>query len=49
MDGRAYRQCRRLVVGAEGELMVEFENEMDADALAADLKERFEDQVLLAP
>ncbi len=39
----------RLVVGAEGELMVEFENEMDADALAADLKERFEDQVLLAP
>jgi hypothetical protein len=39
----------RLVVGEEGELMVEFENREDADALAAALKDRFEDQVLLSP
>jgi len=29
--------------------MVEFEGQKDADALAAKLKERFSDQVLLAP
>jgi len=39
----------RLIVGDEGELMVEFEHEKDADALADALKERFKDQVLLAP
>lgn len=39
----------RLVVGEEGELMVEFEDRNAADALAAALKDRFEDQVLLAP
>jgi len=39
----------RLVVGEEGELMVEFENREDADALAVALKDRFEDQVFLSP
>lgn len=38
-----------LVVGDGGELMVEFEEQKDADALAVALKERFKDQVLLAP
>jgi hypothetical protein len=39
----------RLVVGDEGELMVEFENEREAEALSVDLRDRFGDQVLLAP
>lgn len=39
----------RLVVGEGGELMVEFENERAAEALSAALKERFGDQVQLAP
>jgi hypothetical protein len=39
----------RLVVGNGGELMVEFEDERDAEALAAALKEKFGDQVQLAP
>ncbi|MCF8143351.1 MAG: hypothetical protein K9N21_05470 [Deltaproteobacteria bacterium] len=39
----------RLVVGDEGELMVEFENEREAQALSVDLRDRFGDQVLLAP
>lgn len=39
----------RLVVGDGGELMVEFEDERDAEALAAALKEKFGDQVQLAP
>ena len=39
----------RLIVGDEGELMVEFENEREAQALSADLRDRFGDQVLLAP
>ena len=39
----------RLVVGDSGELMVEFEDEKDADALAVALKESFKDQVLLSP
>ena len=39
----------RLIVGDEGELMVEFEHEKDGDALADALKDRFKDQVLLAP
>ncbi len=39
----------RLVVGDGGELMVEFEDERDAEALATALKEKFGDQVQLAP
>ena len=39
----------RLVVGDGGELMVEFENQKAADALSSALKERFGDQVQLAP
>ena len=39
----------RLVVGDGGELMVEFEDESAAEALSAALKERFGDQVQLAP
>ena len=39
----------KLVVGEKGELMVEFENQKAVEALSADLSERFEDQVLLAP
>lgn len=39
----------RLVVGDQGELMVEFEDEKEADALSAHLLERFGDQVLLSP
>jgi len=39
----------RLVVGDQGELMVEFENEGEAEALSVDLLNRFGDQVLLAP
>lgn len=39
----------RLVVGDGGELMVEFEDEKDAEALALALKEKFGDQIQLAP
>jgi len=39
----------RLIVGEEGELMVEFPDPRAADALSVSLKERFEDQVLLSP
>lgn len=39
----------RLVVGDSGELMIEFKSQEDAEALTAALKERFKDQVLLAP
>lgn len=39
----------RLVVGDGGELMVEFEDEKNAQGLSEALKERFEDQVQLAP
>ena len=39
----------QLVVGEEGELMIEFENQKAVEALSADLSERFGDQVLLAP
>jgi len=39
----------RLVVGDQGELMVEFENQEKVQALAAALQERFNDQVQLAP
>ncbi len=39
----------RLVVGDEGELMVEFPDEKAAENLAAALAERFGNQVLIAP
>jgi hypothetical protein len=39
----------RLVVGDRGELMVEFEDQSDADGLSAALLDRFGNQVLLAP
>jgi hypothetical protein len=39
----------RLVVGDGGELMVEFEDERAAEALSAALKEKFGDQIQLAP
>lgn len=39
----------RLVVGDGGELMVEFENQGASEALAVALKERFDDEVQLAP
>ncbi len=39
----------RLVVGDRGELIVEFEDEKNAEGLSEALKERFEDQVQLAP
>jgi len=39
----------RLVVGNAGELMVEFEDENAAGGLSKELKERFGDQVQLAP
>jgi len=38
-----------LIVGKNGELMVEFDDLSRADALSAALKERFGDQVLIAP
>jgi hypothetical protein len=38
-----------LVVGGKGELMVEFSDPKDRDALSSALSERFGDQVLLAP
>lgn len=43
------RQYGRLVVGEEGELMVECADDRAAEALSAALAERFEDQVQLAP
>jgi hypothetical protein len=39
----------RLVVGDNGELMVEFEDEEAARGLSEALKERFDNQVQLAP
>jgi hypothetical protein len=39
----------RLVVGDGGELMVEFEDEKAVELLTAELKEKFGDQVQLAP
>jgi hypothetical protein len=38
-----------LVVGAGGELMVEFADQLAVEALAEDLKSQFGDQVQLAP
>ncbi|MBA4393712.1 MAG: hypothetical protein C0407_09190 [Desulfobacca sp.] len=39
----------RLVVGDGGELMVEFQNQKDLEALSGDLRTTFGDQVQLAP
>jgi hypothetical protein len=39
----------RLVVGEEGELMVELTDQETAEALSSALTERFGDQVLIAP
>jgi hypothetical protein len=43
------KKSGRLVVGERGELMVEFEDEKAAEVLSLALKERFGDQVQLAP
>jgi hypothetical protein len=39
----------RLLVGEEGELMVELKDQKTAEALSSALSERFGDQVLVAP
>jgi hypothetical protein len=39
----------RLIVGEEGELMVEFGDQKAVEALSSALSERFRDQVLLSP
>ncbi len=39
----------RLIVGGEGELMVEVSDQGTAEALSSALRERFGDQVLLSP
>lgn len=39
----------KLVVGENGELMVEFKHRSDVEGLTSALKERFGDQVQLAP
>ena len=39
----------KLVLGDQGELMVEFVDQKAADTLASSLTEKFGDQVLLAP
>jgi hypothetical protein len=39
----------RLIVGDNGELMVEFEDQKDADSLSSSLSKRFGDQVILSP
>ena len=43
------KKYRRLIVGEEGDLMAEFEDQKAADTLSAELKERFGDQVQLSP
>jgi hypothetical protein len=43
------KKSGRLVVGEKGELLVELTDQKDADALSANLSERFGDQVFLAP
>jgi hypothetical protein len=42
-------QQGKLVVGEKGELMVEFTDQKNLDALSTSLSERFGDQVLLSP
>jgi hypothetical protein len=39
----------RLIVGEQGELMVEFEDQTSVEALSVSLEEHFGDQVLLSP
>jgi len=39
----------KLVVGEKGELMIEFESEIQVSALALDLIEHFSDQIFIAP
>ena len=39
----------KLVVGEKGELMIEFESEVQVSALSQDLIENFNDQILIAP
>ena len=39
----------KLIVGENGELMVEFEDKKNADSLSSSLSKRFGDQVLLSP
>ena len=39
----------RLIVGEEGELMVEFSDQVSVETLSSALAERFGNQVLLAP
>jgi hypothetical protein len=43
------RKHGRLVVGEEGELMVEFTDQKDVEALSSALSERFGDQVQVSP
>jgi hypothetical protein len=47
--GEVIKEFGRLVVGDDGELMVELPDERAADALAKALAERFGDQVQIAP
>jgi hypothetical protein len=39
----------RLIIGEEGELMVEFADQKSVEVLSSALSERFRDQVLLSP
>ncbi len=43
------KKYSRLIVGDEGELMAEFTDQNSVEALSAELKERFGDQVQLSP
>lgn len=45
----AVKKYGRLIVGDEGELMVELPDEIAAESLATALADRFGDQVLIAP
>ncbi len=45
----AVKKHGRLIVGEGGELMVEVPDEKAVETLAADLKERFGDKILIAP
>ena len=47
--GEIVKKHGKLMVGPRGELMVEFQDREAAEALAAELSERYGDQVLLAP
>jgi len=46
---KAVEAYGKLVLGDQGELMVEFSDQKSADALSASLSQKFGDQVLLAP